>query len=167
MKPLPAGLAEPLHLLEPSNWRGWVVAGLATLLVAAIACWVFYRRRFDARRRIQPRTAQASPPGPHEQGIADAIESIRLRFSRRGLARAGCHALSAALRTHLERRKPIRYSILTAREIGRRLGDTPLTRLLALLSDLQFGRREPARGDLEGLCDLAHEVVSRPGDGGG
>ena len=56
-----------------------------------------------------------------------------------------------------------RFTRMTAREIEDRVGERPATRLLALLSDLQFGRREPGRSDFEGACKLAAEVTAKRG----
>lgn len=165
MTPLPAGLAEPLHLLEPFNWRGLLSAALAAIVLAAIAYLLFRRRRSRGRRVEAPPPGTSLPRSP-VAGIAAAIAAIRGRYSRLRRFRAGCHELSTVLRDHFGQRGRHRYSTLTAREIGERLGDTPMTRLLSLLAELQFGRREPGEADLETICDLAVEMVSRSGEGG-
>ena len=61
------------------------------------------------------------------------------------------------------RRAGPRFTRMTAREIQGRVGERPATRLLSLLSELQFGRRRPTRGDFRGACELATELVSKRG----
>lgn len=165
--PLPGPLAGPLHFPTPPSCA-WLVVWF--LLVAVLVGWLLRRlwrryRRYLASRR----SPAASPPPPRPRGafgIASAIATILDRHLARGSYRQGCHELSGALRTHWEERglaEPAgpRLTRMTAREIRGRVGDRPATRLLALLSQLQFGRREPTGDDLRGACELATEVVSK------
>ena len=93
-----------------------------------------------------------------------AIQALRKRYRKAGPVRRACHELSSLLRAHFERRDKLKFSTLTSGEIGRVLGDSPLSRFFRLLSDSQFGRGEPSRKDLSGLCEVAEDLVrSRAG----
>lgn len=163
--PLPGRLAGPLHFPSPPSCA-WLLVWL--LLIAGLAFWLgrlLWRRlrRWLAAR--PPRPAPAPPPPPAAAGIFATISGILGRHLQAGSYRQGCHELSGALRRHWEERGLVRsagppFTRLTAREIADRVGDRPATRLLSLLSTLQFGRREPTRQDLEGACKLAGELLA-------
>ena len=164
--PLPGELAGPLHF-PSSPSCAWLVVWF--LLVVGLLVWLGrllwrrFRRYLESRPKPSPRP-RTRPQGAH--GIASAIAAILDRHLQGESYRQGCHELSGALRTHWEERGLVRpagprFTRMTAREIEGRVGDRPATRLLALLSQLQFGRREPSRNDFSGACKLAAELVSK------
>ena len=164
--PLPGPLAGPLHYPSPPSCA-WLVVWF--LLIAALVGWLarLLWRRFSRYLESRPRP-QTRPPAsrPSHWGIDSAIGSILHRHLGAGTYRQGCHDLSGALRRHWEERGLVRparapFTRMTAREIEGRVGDRPASRLLSLLSQLQFGRREPSRDDLQGACDLATELVKK------
>ncbi len=162
--PLPGPLAGPLHFPSPPSCA-WLLVWL--LLLAGLLFWLgrlLWRR---LRRALAARPARPVPPPPPPRsagGIFSAIASILERHLRAESYRQGCHELSGALRRHWEESGLVRpagppFTRMTAREIAGRIGDRPATRLLSLLSALQFGRREPTRKDFQGVCELAAELV--------
>ena len=164
--PLPGGLAGPLHYPSPPSC-GWLliwlilVAGLVSLLGRLL--WRRLRR-FLKERPVRRPSSPARPRGAF--GIASAIAAILDRHLQAHTYRQGCHELSGALRRHWEEGGLVRpagapFTRMTAREIAGRVGDRPATRLLSLLSTLQFGRGEPSRADFQGACELAGELVSK------
>ena len=166
--PLPGPLAGSLHFPSPPSCA-WLAVWI--LLVAGLLFWLgrlLWRR---LRRSLAKRSPVPVPPpvrrrGPY--GIASAIAAILDRHLQSESYRKGCHELSGALRRHWEerglvRRAGPRFTHMTAREIQGRVGERPATRLLSVLSGLQFGRRGPSRGDFEGACELATELVSKRG----
>ena len=165
--PLPGPAAGPLHF-PSSPSCAWLLVWF--LLVVALLVWLgrlLWRRwrRYLASRPAPP--ARPATPPRRSPGIASAIAAILERHLSAGSFRQGCHELSGALRRHWEERGLLRpagarLTRMTAREIAGRVGDRPASRLLALLSELQFGRREPSRADFQGACDLAAEVAAEP-----
>lgn len=160
-QPLPGGLAEPLHLLEPSPYPSMLLAGLLLLAAFGLLLWLGQHRR---RAVLAPAGPVGPPPPPVADSIAARIREIHQRYRPARKRRRGCHELAATLRHHLDRTARAAhigppFATLTAREIGRRLGDRPVARLLDLLADLQFSRRLPSRDDFDGACALALEVV--------
>ena len=166
--PLPAPLAGPLHYPAPASCA-WLVVWV--LLVAALVGWLgrlLWRRlrRALADRPRKPAAPRPRPTGPF--GIGSAIIAILDRHLAAESYRQGCHELSGALRRHWEERGLVRpagprFTRMTAREIEGRVGERPATRLLSVLSELQFGRRGPTRDDFQGACELATELVSKRG----
>ena len=165
---LPGPLAGSLHF--PSSPSGaWLLVWFA--LVAGLVFWLgrlLWRRlrRYLGARPSPPARPAARPRGLF--GIGSAIAAILDRHLQSESYRQGCHELSEALRTHWEQRGLIRpagprFTRMTAREIEGRVGDRPATRLLSVLSDLQFARREPSRDDFQGACELATELVAKRG----
>ncbi|RMH21336.1 MAG: hypothetical protein D6696_05990 [Acidobacteria bacterium] len=150
MSDLPAGLGEPLHLLEPLPHRALVAAGLALLLLAWWA-WLRWRRR--------PAAAEAPPPAAAEGGVDEAIEAIRRRYGRPGRFRVGCHALAGLLRRHVEGTSGRRLAHLTAREIAAAFGEQAVAGFFPLLAELQFRRREPSADEFHSICELAEAVA--------
>lgn len=167
--PLPGSLAGPLHYPSPPSCA-WLAIWL--LLILGLVVWLAWRlwRRF--RHYLAARPVRRAAPAVRPRGrfgIASAIAAIIDRHLGAGTYRQGCHDLSDALRTHWEERglaKPAggRLTRMTAREIEVRVGERPATRLLKLLSELQFARREPTRDDFQGACQLATELVSKRGE---
>lgn len=157
---LPAGLADPLHLSLPVPWK--LLGVLAALLVASIV-WVLLRR-WLARRRRAPRRSLPEPAPATAPGLAEAIDALRRRYRKSRAYRRACHELSALMRGSFEQSTRRGYSTLTAGEMRSEIGDTRTVRFFGFLADLQFGRREPTRNDLDGACELALEVA-KPGAG--
>ena len=166
---LPAGLGEPLHLLEPSNLGAWLGPLLAALLGSLlIGLW----RRLRGRRPVAP--APAPRPvvtaEPSHGTILETLAELRKRHGRAKSFREGCHELASTLRQHFERRTPALgapLTTLTARELGERLGDPFAASLFALLEELQFRRREPGSSDFYGVCDMATEAIEGSASGRG
>lgn len=162
---LPGRLADPLHFPSPPSCA-WLLVWLA--LIGALVGWLLWLawRRWQARPRPAPAPRPRPTPPPPAGDIGSAIDAIRRRTLAAKSYRRGCHELSGALRAHWEARPPAAggagapLTRMTAAEIGRRLGDGAVSRFLALLAQLQFGRRPPSRGDFVGACDLAREVAS-------
>ena len=164
--PLPGELAGPLHFPSSPSCL-WLVVWF--LLVMALAAWLGrrlwkrFRRWVDSRPKPSPRP-RTRPRGVF--GIGSAIATILDRHLQSETYRQGCHELSGALRTYWEERGLVRQAgprltRMTAREIEDRVGDRPESRLMSVLSELQFGRREPSRNDFTGACKLAAELVSK------
>lgn len=169
---LPAGLGDPLHLLEPSNVDTWLPSLLATLL-GLLLTWAWRRWKAKQGRKAEPTTAR---PRPVAAGGADSVlnevAALRRRHARARTFREGCHALASTLRHHLERTRdsgagdpgpPI--PTLTAREMDARLGDPLVVGFFELLEELQFRRWEPEKTDFLGVCDLATEILVERGEG--
>ncbi|MCG8461469.1 MAG: hypothetical protein MI919_34740 [Holophagales bacterium] len=168
--PLPHAFGEPLHLLEPDApwpWGGLILSALLVLALRAL----LRRRRVPA-----PAAAASAEPPPAEAPAGDFLEALieaRRRHARAGTLREGCHELAAILRSFFAGRAPagpdpaiagLPVDRLTLRELGTRLGDPFTTSLFELLEDLRFRRRPPLGDDLQGVYDLAAEVVQRTGD---
>ena len=161
MNGLPADLAEPLHILEPSS-SGLSPVHLLWLLLAFLL-WRFLRRR-GARQPATgtPTTTPAPPPAPDLNELERAMRDIRLRSTKTGDYRRGCHELSAYLREYHEKRRGRPATRLTARELVD-LGEAAVGNFFSLLGDLQFGRRLPTHEDLRTAIDLARDVFLKRG----
>ena len=163
--PLPGPMAGALHFPSPPSCA-WLLVWV--LLVTGLLFWL---GRLLWRRLRRALAARPAPPVPHPApprgtgGIFSAIAAILERNLQAESYRQGCHELSGALRQHWEESGLVRpagppFTRMTAREIAGRVGERPATRLLSLLSALQFGRREPTRKDFQGACELAGELVA-------
>jgi hypothetical protein len=169
---LPAGLGDPLHLLEPSNVDTWLPSLLATLL-GLLLTWAWRRWKAKRSQKPAPTTTRPRPVAAGASGsVLDEVAALRRRHARSRTFREGCHALASTLRQHLERARdsgagdpgaPI--PTLTAREMAARLGDPLIGSLFELLEELQFRRREPRKTDFLGVCDLATEVLAGRDEG--
>ena len=157
MNQLPAGLAEPLHLVNPYPY-GKALAFLAALLLLALL-WAWWRRR----RRSAPSSPAAAPPPipppPPASTIEKAIAEIRLRYVETRRHREGCHELAEVLRTYYEKACGKPLSRLTVREIGTVLGDSAVTALFELLAEMQFRRRQPSSDEFSQICETATDVA--------
>ncbi len=166
--PLPGPPAGPLHFPSPPSCA-WLLVWM--LVIAGLLFWLgrlLWRRlrRYLESRPSPPRRPPARRKGAY--GILSAISTILDRHLQAKTYRQGCPDLSEALRTHWEERGLVRpagprFTRMTAREIEGRVGDRPATRLMSMLSELQFGRGEPTGKDLQGACELATELVSKRG----
>ncbi len=168
--PLPGRLAGPLHFPSPPSCL-WLV--IWALMLVGLLGWLL-RLAWRRLRRRQPVPRERPRPAPVRRrtttGITAAIAAILERNLRRRSYRRGCHELSETLRAHWEEQglgghAGQRLTRMTAREIRGRVGERPATRLLALLSELQFGRRRPSRKEFRGACELAAELVTKRGGG--
>ncbi len=155
MNPLPSGLADPLHLDFPVPWK--LIAIAAAIFFAVIAL-VLIRSWLRSRRQAPTKSLPAPVPSAAFD-VFGAIEEIRERYVETGSFRLACHELSTLLRRHFERSSGHRYSVLTAGEMRKRVGEGSISRFFGLLAQLQFGRGKPSRDDLDGACDLAVDVV--------
>lgn len=155
--PLPGDLADVLHILEPLGDQAW--GGWKWLLPAAFLAFWWWRRQ----RRVPPRSRPAAPPrAPRRPSpgsdLGDKIEDLRRQVLLTRRYREGCHRLAALLRRRGEEVESQPMTVWTQGEIGAYLGDIPLSRVMALLTELQYGRQPPLQGDFEGACDLAAEA---------
>ncbi len=154
---LPAGLADPLHL--PKAVAPWMVGcGCLVLLLLAVLLVLWGLYRLGKRVKAKPRAAKPPPP-PRARagGIGSRIEALAEEFTAD--PRQGCHQLAAMLRDHFEADRRERLDHLTAREIGSRLGDGKIAKLLLQLAGLQFGRDEPSPRAFRGICRDARWLV--------
>lgn len=157
--PLPRDVADVLHILEPTpdhdttKWLGWLV--LAGLLVLFIL-WLRGRSAKVIEKEPSPRPiSTATPPS---SGLAGQIDSLRAQILNSGEYRQGCHRLAALLRQRGEDVESRPMTVWTSGEIAEFLGDAPLSRVMMLLAELQFGRQVPGRSDFEGVCELASDA---------
>lgn len=160
---LPAGLTDPLHVLDPDAWS--VVTLLRNLLLLALVLWLWHRwSRWRSRRHSPAPTSHRPPPPPTPQAnsaLAGAIDDLRRSTLASGDYRQGCHGLARLLREHGERTGRHPLTVLTAPEIAMALGGAPLVTVFQLLADLRFSRAEPSREDFEDVCVLAKESMAK------
>ena len=150
MSDLPFGFTDALHINEPFPWRG--------IVFAFLLLWLLYRFIKSLRRERVVSAPPPSAPVRTRSRFAQEIQRLRKRYLSSKDFRAGCHELADLLRQHFESKRKHPFSVLTAREIERRVGDSAVSRLFSLLADLQFSRRPPSKSDFEGACDLALDV---------
>ena len=166
---LPAGLGEPLHLLEPSNDGLWLGSLLATLL-GLLLTWLW--RRWRNRRPVITTPIRKPTPVVRDRSgpILETLAELRKRHGQAKSFREGCHELASTLRQYFERRASspgAPMTTLTARELGDRLADPFIGSLFVLLEELQFRRREPGSSDFYGVCDMATEALEGRAGGSG
>lgn len=148
MSDLPAGLAEPLHILDPLPWRALALWALLILLAGA---WLLYRR-FRRRSTTVPPPPPGTPP-PAADGAS--VSDLREHYGRLRDYRGGCHALASHMRARAGEKSGRRLATLTADEIALAVKDAGVVSVFELLAELQFRRREPSSHDFYGICDLA------------
>ena len=148
---LPAGFAEPLHILEPETGAIWPWVTLAIVLVVVSA--VVVARRWSRERPSTPPT-----PRPEPTAIGERIDEIEDQYHLAARRRDGCHQLSLLLRQQLERRQGQPFTRMTARESQQPLGHTAASRCLLTLSRLRFGRGEPSAAAFSTACDQVRAV---------
>lgn len=160
LEPLPHPAA-PLVPLFP-DWVATVAwLGLFALL---LALWFWARRRMRPRPAPLPAGPPAPPPPPPPRaGVEARIREIRREGCRTGEFRAGCHALSALMRSHLQGRLGKRLETLAAEEMGPVLGDPVTAGYFLDLELLQFGRDEPGGEAFIGACNRSVEIARAPG----
>lgn len=159
MNGLPAGLAEPLHLVAPIPLRALLFFATAVALLGW-ALWRHHRRRQQPSAAVAP--ARATSQG--EPGIFARIIELRRRYGESNAHRQGCHALAALLRDHFEATSSHPCTILTGLEIDRAFEDRSWSGLFELLGELQFRRREPSEKEFHTAYYLAAEAVATPGE---
>ncbi len=165
MKPLPHPPLGSLHIFPP----GMMLAALLMFLLclALLLAWWLWRRR----RRL--RSAPTPPKGIGAKGtgggsaFAQLVKTIRDEHLNRKTYREGCHALSAATKTHLERSSGNDAEEMTVDEIASWVNEPDLTAFFTRLRRHQFGKRPPNRDDFKKMCREAPRVVSSrpPRDG--
>ena len=157
MTDLPAGLADPLHILEPWPWRALVI-GLAGGALAVWLVWRWVRGRLD-------RAGVESAPGPEVvtlSAFGEAVEGIRERARESSFFRLGCHELAGLLRGRLRSRHGESFAYLTAQEAAARLRGDGCAELLVDVSTARFARRIPDAAVLDALCDRALALDNSP-----
>jgi hypothetical protein len=157
---LPHAAVEPLSILPP-----WLVVMvllaiplLLLLLMALVFWWVW--RRMQKLSDAELRQRGNVPKRPRPRGLGERIEAIRRHHLELHLYRDGCHALSGALKSHLERRTGVEVEELTVAELEPRLADSRQGQYFIDLRSCQYGRRQPGRRDFESLCDRARSLFS-------
>lgn len=156
--PLPVDLEDVLHLLDPQpqdTSSTWLFGLLASLTILAFLSWLARRRKSTAP------VAQPAPRRPKAQNasvLARHIDELRTEILDSGRFRQGCHRLAVLLRQRGETVEAKPMTRWTSGQIGGFLGDVPMSRVIALLTELQFGRNEPDQSDFEGVCELARDA---------
>ena len=156
---LPAGFAEPLHILDPGEGSIWQWVALAVMLLAVTAVVVALLRRWWRWWRWW-RKRPSTPPAPRSEPtvIGARIDEIQDRYNTAAGRREGCHLLSILLREQLERRRGQPFTHMTARESQQPLGHSAASRCLLTLSRLRFGRGEPSAAAFSTACDQVRAV---------
>lgn len=144
--PLPEPLLEPLPIFSLGPPIPWWQLLLAGLIAWGISRWL---RKLKSVPTSAPATAlppvPAAPPLAQMSEFAALLMSLEESFSRTGNFREGCHALAAAIRTHLEKQVGQEVEALTAVEMDKAFEDPRIGRFATELRDAQFGREEPTR----------------------
>ena len=153
---LPAPLAEPLHLLQPSPWPDRLLWLGLSLLGALALRWWLRRRRAAARPAPAARPTTTTTTSDRTERT---VEEIRRRFDSRGQYRRGLHALAEAIRRHLAGHGHP-SSTWTAGDIGEHADDPALASVSERLAEVRFRRREPERRDFHALCDQTEAALA-------
>lgn len=165
LPPLPADLAEPLHILPPWSLLALLAAVLTMLLALALLLW---------RRRAVRQDAAAPPPVPPAPApeaaspvtLAGAIEALQRRYLKTKAFRDGCHALAQLIKTHLAGVTGLKVEEMTSAEIERawlddaRPGGARLGRFMTGLALQRYGRAEPRRRHFVAACEEARELLA-------
>ncbi len=175
MNPLPAPLADPLHVLPPASLPALLALAALALLALLLMIWRHLRRR-----RPEAVPPQVPPPQPVAEAvpaasIGDAIAAIERKYVRSKAFRDGCHALATAVKRHLEKVTGLGVEEMTGAEIkrafaegvrvggprhGARVGGPKLGRFMTALSARRYGREEPRRRHFVAACEEARELLS-------
>jgi hypothetical protein len=153
---LPHAPAEPLHIIEPLFLALTVAAAVALVLLVVFAV---VRLLLWLKRRLV--TTPAIPPPPPIRDMDRRIARIRKEHLSSEMYRAGCHSLSALLKTYLEQqtRRPVEE--MTLAEIRRRLDHAEANRYFEMLSDLQFRRPPPSRAEFATACKESNRLAGK------
>ncbi|MEO1370479.1 MAG: hypothetical protein AAFX50_25135, partial [Acidobacteriota bacterium] len=98
-KTLPHGLADGLHLLEPSSVPWGLVAVAAVLAALGLRWWLKRRRAADPAPASPTPSPPRPAPAPSEPGIRGRVKGLQARY--REDRRAGMHALAQEVRVFL------------------------------------------------------------------
>lgn len=162
MKPLPYGPVEALHILPPGSLLAILLTAIAALLALMIWMWWLKRRR----RSIQDQVTRKTQPGSKKHGFAAVVHSIRDHHLESRDYREGCHELSAATKSHLERTAGFEAEEMTVEEIATHLNSPQLEAFLACLRGHQFGKVPPNRNQFKALCRDAPRAAKVDGPRG-
>ncbi|MEM8993302.1 MAG: hypothetical protein AAGF23_00790 [Acidobacteriota bacterium] len=161
---LPHGLADGLHVLEPSSVPWGLIAVAAVLAALGLRWWRSRRRPAPAAPAASTPSPSTPPPARSQPGIRGRVEALQARY--RGDRRAGVHALAEEVRIVLTPKDDgAQPETLTALEISSRFS-IPIGRLMQQIADLQWRRAEPKEKEFDRVFDHAAdllEVTWRPG----
>ncbi len=156
---LPVDLADVLHLLDPQpqDPQSWTLLYglLASLAILGLLSWLS-RRKKPMAQPIRP--APRPPKVDTASVLARHIDALRTEILDNGRFRQGCHRLAVLLRQRGEAVEAKPMTRWTSGQIDGFLGDVPMSRVIHLLTDLQFGRKDPDQSDFEGVCELARDA---------
>jgi len=151
---LPAGLADPLHILPP--WSTIALTAALILLVVAILIWAvaFFLSRRQPEGKFISEIAE-----PYRDGsISGKISKIRDEYTGSRDYRQGCHALSAVMKSHIEKRSGLDIEEMTPDEITVSLkGNAGL--YFEDLSELQFRKKNPLKREFVKACETSKKVA--------
>jgi hypothetical protein len=153
---LPHGPANPLHIIEPLFLA--LTVALAVVVVLAVVFAVVRLLLWLKRRMV---TTPALPPLPPIRDMDQRIARIKKEHLASEAYRNGCHSLSALLKTYLEQQTRQPVEEMTLAEIRRRLDHAEASRFFTRLSDLQFRRAEPGRGEFAGACEESVRLAKK------
>ena len=155
LKELPAGMADPLHILPPWTSLALTLGFLILLLVMLLWALVYYlTNRPQATDKLP-----SEPARPYQGSAIDAaIDKIRLTHSELENYREGCHVLSAVIKTHIEKLTGLDVEEMSPSEIGANLKGN-VGNFFSDLSILQFGRKEPTKNQFFSICDDSKKIA--------
>lgn len=161
---LPAGLSEPLRMLEPAGCSCWW-----WLVVLAFLFWLGRRFLRWANKVSQEQKGKLKKPGAGRRGKGPAarIKALRAKAHETGDYRGGSYHLAETLRQLLQEgrlgKALPRGPFLTARELEAEVGPGPLAALFHRLAVLRFGREAPTAQAFDAVCEDAEDVVRGKG----
>ncbi|MDY7227972.1 hypothetical protein [Hyalangium rubrum] len=156
--PLPEPLIEPLPIFSLGPPIAWWQLILAALLAWAISRWLRKQRPVPVQAAPVPASAPAVRPLMQATDFASKLLSLEGLFLDNGKYRDGCHELSSAVRTHLEKQVGQEIEALTAVEMDKAFQDPRIGRFATELRDAQYGREEPTRELFRRLCREARSL---------